>query len=140
MGSKFTSIVRVKKQALQKAELNLVRARNSLTRLSHDLDEARKEAANITIPKSGNASVLSQSMQFFRVLNQNINQIKENIELRQKEIVHFTNLYKNANIEHEKVKYLEQEDIKMQLKQKKRVEEHALDEFATMKFARDKNA
>ncbi|WP_169764544.1 flagellar export protein FliJ [Campylobacter mucosalis] len=139
MPSKFTPIVRVKKQALDKIEIKLIRAKNDLSKYNFELSIAKDEINRHQMPKSGDVSELRQSLEILKIMNASLKELKEKIELTQREVAHFTYQYKNANLEYEKVKYLEEEEIKLDLKKKKRAEELMLDEFATIKFAQGLN-
>ena len=61
-------------------------------------------------------------------------------QFRPRKIAHLERQYKVANLEYEKMKYLQTQDFSAQIEKIKKAEAAALDEFATMNFTRQKNA
>ncbi|MGG7072705.1 flagellar export protein FliJ [Campylobacter sp. 9BO] len=135
MKSKFTPVVSVKKQALDRLESKVAMARANIARKKAELQEAQNAANAYQMPTQGSMSELRESLEILRIMNDELKTIKAELNIAGRELTHFTHQYKNASLEFEKMKFLEQEDIKAVLKKKKRDEELALDEFATMKFA-----
>ena len=132
MKSKFSSVVRVKKQMMDKIEVRLVAARLNVRRLEASLKAVLDE---FDLPKSGNANDLKGDLELLKIMRDELASYKEQLELAKKEVAHFEHQYKNANLEYEKMKYLEKEDFKREIKRIERAESLALDEFAIIKFA-----
>ena len=140
MKSKFSEVVKVRKQALDKAEAKLALARSKVESCEQSLAAAREEALKFSLPKSGNVNEIRQNLELLNVARNAQAQAAERLELAKKEAMHFEFLYKKANLEFEKMKYLEEEELRAQIKKAQRAEALALDEFAVMKFAAKKEA
>ena len=135
MKSKFSSVVRVKKQMMDKIEVRLVAARLNVRRVEASLKAVRDKLDEFDLPKSGNTNDLKGNLELLKIMRDELASYKEQLELAKKEVAHFEHQYKNANLEYEKMKYLEKEDFKREIKRIERAESLALDEFAVIKFA-----
>ena len=134
MKSKFTSIVRVKKQEMDKVEAKLAVARLNVRNFEENLVHLRARLEEFCLPKSGNICELKENLEFIKITRQELNVCKESLEMAKKEVSHYEHKYKNANLEYEKMKYLEKEEFKKEIKRIQKAEALALDEFAVMKF------
>lgn len=137
MKSKFSQVVSVKKQALDRAEAKVAQARLKVANCEASLNKAKVELEEFSLPKQGNISELNQILELLRIKRGEILNLAEQLELAQKELLHFTHQYKNANLDYEKMKFLQDDEIKSKLKEIKRKEGLLLDEFATIKFAQN---
>ncbi|AQW83653.1 flagellar export protein FliJ [Campylobacter pinnipediorum] len=135
MTNKFSSIVRVKKQILDKIEAKLAKARNNVRTCELNIQTAKDRLSQTLLPKTGNISELRQELHLINIMKNDILLLNEKLNIAQKEVMHFTHQYKNANLEYEKMKYLEQEEFKKEIKRIKQKEMMELDEFATIKFS-----
>ena len=135
MKSKFTSVVRVKKQEMDKVEAKLVVARLNVRSAEENLALLRARLDEFSLPKSGNIDELRQNLELINIARQELRACKERLEIAKKEVLHYENKYKNANLEYEKMRYLEKEEFKREIKRIQKAEALALDEFAVMKFA-----
>ncbi|MBR8465261.1 flagellar FliJ family protein [Campylobacter sp. faydin G-140] len=134
MKSKFSQVVRVKKQTLDRIEARLVSARAKVANLELNAKALRAKLDEISMPQSGKMSELKQNLELLRIMRDELDDIKERLELSKKEVMHVEHQYKNANLDFEKIKYLEQEDFKREIKRQKHLEAVTLDEFAIMNF------
>ncbi|MBR8461652.1 flagellar FliJ family protein [Campylobacter sp. faydin G-105] len=134
MKSKFSQVVRVKKQTLDRIEARLVSARAKVVNLELNAKALRAKLDEISMPQSGKMSELKQNLELLRIMRDELDDIKERLELSKKDVMHVEHQYKNANLDFEKIKYLEQEDFKREIKRQKHLEAVTLDEFAIMKF------
>lgn len=139
MKSKFSPVVRVRKQALEIAQNKVAIARANVARLESLVKDAQDELNRYETPRSGNINELKQSLEILRIMNDDLARLKAGVNIAKSELSHFLHQYKNANLEYEKMKYLEQEDINFMLKKEKHAQEVALNEFAVMKFAQGLN-
>ena len=135
MKSKFTSVVRVKKQEMDKLEAKLVVARLNVRSAEENLALLRARLDEFSLPKSGNIDELRQNLELINIARQELSACKERLEIAKKEVLHYEHKYKNANLEYEKMRYLEKEEFKREIKRIQKAEALALDEFAVMKFA-----
>lgn len=138
MKSKFSAVVRVKKQVLDKAEARLTLARSNLSSCENNLTIAKNALAKFDMPRSGSTSDLRQNLELLVLMRNEIAGLKERLDLAKKEVAHFEFQYKRANLDYEKMKYLEKQEFKAELKRIEHAEAVALDEFAVMKFAAKK--
>lgn len=137
---KFKQILSVKKQALQNAELALNKAKLKKTAVEQELELAKKELDTYPEPKTILEIKLANEAIFFNLNKQK--ELVEKISLCEKEVVHFTHLYKKASLDYEKIKYLHDEEVKRKKKELEKKQALELDEIATMRFfaAKEENA
>lgn len=140
MKSKFSYIVRVKKQQLDTIQIKVSAAKFKLDAFELNLKSARQNLNKFCLPKSGNINELNENLKILSIMRDEVSTLSEKVELAKKELMHFTHQYKNANLEYEKMKFLEQDEIRVKLKAIKRKEELLLDEFATIKFAQNRDS
>ena len=95
----------------------------------------RARLDEFSLPKSGNIDELRQNLELINIARQELSACKERLEIAKKEVLHYEYKYKNANLEYEKMRYLEKEEFKREIKRIQKAEALALDEFAVMKFA-----
>lgn len=140
MKSKFTQIVNIKKRNLDKIELNLARTRNEAAMIEGFIAQAAEQISKFEMPSSGSATDLRGSLEFLGAMRREKNLLTERLELMKKNIAHLERQHKAANLEYEKMKYLQTQDFSAQIEKIKKAEAAALDEFATMNFTRQKEA
>ena len=138
MKSKFTQIVNIKKRNLDKIELNLAKKRNEAAIIEGFVAQAANDITAYEIPSGGNFNEMRASLEILKAMRREKELLLERLSLTKKEIVHLEHRYKNANLEFEKMKYLQAQDFNVQMENIKKAEVAAMDEFATMKFARVK--
>lgn len=138
MKSKFTQIVNIKKRNLDKIELNLAKKRNEAAIIEGFVAQAANDITAYEIPSGGNFNEMRASLEILKAMRREKELLLERLSLTKKEIVHLEHRYKNANLEFEKMKYLQTQDFNVQMENIKKAETAAMDEFATMKFARVK--
>ncbi|TKX31460.1 flagellar export protein FliJ [Campylobacter estrildidarum] len=141
MKSKYNSVVKVKKQQLDKAESNLNQAKQRQLDSEKMLELSRKECESLSIlPQSGSVSELRSNLAMRQIGRETLARAKEKVELSKKEMVHYQFLYKKAHLDYEKMKVLETEEIKQKQKELAKIEEKFLDEIAISRFfKKDKN-
>ena len=138
MKSKFTQIVNIKKRNLDKIELNLAKKRNEAAIIEGFVAQAANDITAYEMPSGGNFNEMRASLEILKAMRREKELLLERLSLTKKEIVHLEHRYKNANLEFEKMKYLQTQDFNVQMENIKKAEAAAMDEFATMKFARVK--
>lgn len=130
MKSKYGSVLKLKKQGLDKAEQNLSQAKQRQQENELAFQNASLECASLVLPQNGNAQMLKQSLEMLEIARGVKQRAKEKLELSQKEVLHYQNLYKRASLDYEKIKYLQSEELKAMQKRLKKEEEKFLDEIA----------
>ncbi|QCT93929.1 hypothetical protein FE773_01650 [Caminibacter mediatlanticus TB-2] len=130
MKTKFDSVVKIKKQKVDKIERNIQKINSSIKMLKMKIEELRKSFNSLSLPSSGNFATLQQiSLQkntFLSEIKSYENQIKI-LENRKSELI---KELKKANIEYEKMKYLQNEEIKKKIKNIRLKESKEMDEIA----------
>lgn len=135
MKSKYNSVVKVRKQQLDKVETNLNKARQRQLENERLYELSRKECENLSaLPCSGSATQLRSNLAMIQVGRDAIGRAKEKLELSKKEVRHYQFLYQKAHLDYEKMKVLEDEEIKQKQKQLAKAEEKFLDEIAISRF------
>ena len=132
MKTKFDSIVKIKKNEVEKIERNIQKINSSIAMLNHKIEELKNRLSSFSYPHSGNFSQFNQYKIMQNTLIEEIvgfeNQVKI-LEGRKKDLLEE---YKKANIEYEKMKYLQTEEIKKILKKLKQKEQIEMDEIAIL--------
>lgn len=136
MKSQFEGIVKVKKQLLDTAQMNLLQARQKAQNLEANILQIVSDIATIQTPTSGNFSLIAQVNEKKRILNVHKNQLTKELEGAKKLIYHLENVYKHANKEFEKMNYLKTKEEEEFYKQAQKKEQLRLDEISIQLFAR----
>lgn len=134
MKSKFSSVLKVKKQALEKAENNLNLAKNRQRENEANLELAIQVANSIHLPQSGSVNSLRENLQMQSVAREVKERAFEKVKLSQQEVNHYQILYKKAYLDFEKIQYLEKEELKKMKKELERLKAKTLDEIAVSRF------
>lgn len=134
MKTKFSPVLKVKKQNLDKIEANLAKVRANAATLELNLAQIQGEILAREFPSNGTASDIQIALSQYDLLAGEKRRICEEIELNKKAILHFETQYKAAYIEFEKIKYLHDEEIKEFFKRAKVNEAKTLDEIATQRY------
>ena len=132
MKTKFDSVVKVKKQAVDNIERNIQKVNASINELKYKIKELNETLLSFSLPKEGSFALLNQIKHQQHILREEIEKLKNQIiilENRKKELL---NELKKANIEYEKMKYLQAEEIKKIIKEKKLKEARDMDEIAIL--------
>jgi len=138
MKTKFSDILKVKKQVVEKIERNIQKINSSIQTLQNKINSLNNELSSFSFPKEGD---FRQFQQVKLMQESLINEIKnfENqimiLENRKNEM----NELKKANIEYEKIKYLENLEIQKIIKEKRLKESKEMDEIAILLRNRDES-
>ncbi len=135
MKSKYNSIVKVRKQQLDKAEDNLNKAKKRQLENEKAYEFSRKEYENLRIlPQSGSFAELRSNLNMVQIGREALTRAKEKVELSKKEMSHYQFLYRKAHLDYEKIKILQTEEFKQKQKELAKIEEKFLDEIAISRF------
>jgi len=132
MKTKFDSVVKIKKQTVDSIERNLQKINASIRDLKDKIRELDKTLLSFSLPSEGSFALINQIKHQQHVIRDEILSLKNQIiilENRKKELLEEL---KKANIEYEKMKYLQSEEIKKALKERKLKESRELDELAIL--------
>ena len=132
MKTKFDSVVKVKKQKVDTIERNLQKINASIQNLNTKIEELTKTLLSYTFPKEGNFALLNQIKHQQHIIRDEIDNLKNQVlvlEGRKKELLEELKI---ANIDYEKMKYLQAEEIKKTVKEKRLKESRDMDEIAIL--------
>ena len=136
MKTKFSEILKVKKQKLSEIEQKLANLRHEKEIITTQLAETLSKINAFTLPKSGDYTqmqmALGQKEYLFREKEQKENMLK----YYDQEIEAANLLYKEANIEYEKIKHLHDMEEQSMMEEAMRKEAKRMDEVANQLFLR----
>ena len=139
MKTRFSSLVALKKSAMERSEQALQNANKDLNSAKEALELSYNSLNDLQLPKTGKmADMLASRV----LLNSQRGDIKHNqdwINFAQNQVNQAKEKLKSTMVEHEKFKYLEVEEIKKIMKEIKLQEAKDLDEIALMTYARKNN-
>ena len=135
MRSKFTSIVKVRKQQMDKIETLLAKARLKKSELKKQLALTRQDIENTAVPTSGTISKMRIFREKLDMLRNEKLKLDESLLVQKAEVKQLQEEYKKAHIEYEKIKYLEEQDYEEWMQKLKKQEQRDLDEVSNMLFA-----
>ncbi|AJC84237.1 flagellar FliJ family protein [Campylobacter peloridis] len=139
MKNKYSSVIKLRKQQLDKAEANLTKTRQKLLQCEQELQEASKACESLTLADKGSITLLRSSLKLQEIAREGKQRIKQKLDLTKKELMHYQHLYKKAHLEFEKIKALENEELKKIRKILQKEEEKFIDELAiTRHFNKEK--
>lgn len=140
MKSKYSSVIKVRKQQLDKAEGQLNAARQRQRDNEVVLELSKQQLQDLSaLPQSGLVADLRSNLAMKKVGEEALMRAREKVELSQKEVHHYQFLYKKAYLDYEKMKFLESEELKAWQKQMQKNENKFLDELATIRAFKGEN-
>lgn len=140
MKTRFTSLIKVKKEMMDRCERDLQKANESVHRAQVALDEAYAELEKAKIPASGSMTEFKNSRMLLSAQRDIIHEKQERLALALQQVERAKQALKSAMIDYEKFKYLEAEQIKKILLEARRKEQRELDEIAVLTFERPKGS
>ena len=132
MKTRFSSLVTVKKNTMQKSERVLQKANQNLQNAQAALQTSLLELQKITTPHEGSMAEFLANRSLLDAQRALIAHNKGWVEYAQKEVLEAKEQLKRDMIEYEKFKYLELQEIEKILKAQKIQEAKDLDEVALM--------
>lgn len=136
MKTRFSSLVTLKKSAMDKSERGVQRANADFNSATIALELSYKSLENIQSPQSGSMAQMLASRTLLHSQRDLIKHNQDWILFSKNQVNQAKEQLKKDMIEHEKFKYLELEEIKKILKKRKIEEAKNLDEVALMTHAR----
>ncbi len=132
MKTKFDSVVKIKKQEVEKIERNIEKINSSILMLKNKITNLKQSLNSLSLPQNGNFSIIQQINLQKNILLDEIKNYENQINFLENRKSELIKELKKANIEYEKMKYLQNEEIKKQIKQKRLQEAKKIDEIAIM--------
>jgi chromosome segregation ATPase len=137
MKTKYTQIVKLKKRALDEIERELIDVRGRKREIERKIEDIDKKISNLEIPKSGKFAQVKLKNELFQNLMREKEALKEKLEIRLKQIEGLKELYKEANVEYEKILHLDKTEVEKELKKLRYNERKELDEIANILHNRE---
>jgi flagellar biosynthesis chaperone FliJ len=136
MKTKFSSLVTVKKNSMQKSELVVQNANATLNSAYVALELSKKSLNDVVSPVSGSMAEFLASRSLLDVTRAAIKHNQEWVAYAHSQLEAAKEELKLAMIEYEKFKYLDLQEIKKIMQQQKLQEMKDLDEVALMTYSR----
>lgn len=134
MKNRFTPLVEIKKNQLKKSEEVVTRANIMLQDALYTLDESYVKIDSIATPTSGYVQDFLSKRALLDIQRDVINYNKERVEFCKNQLQDAKLQLKKDNMEFEKFKYLELQEIKKEQQKLKLQESKRLDEVAIMRY------
>jgi len=134
MKTRYTSLVNVKKNIVQRSEQVLQAANTNLANALRALEDSLEDLQGIATPQSGQIADFLSSRMLVDSQRELITHNQKWVEFAKKEIESAKEQLKLDMIEYEKFNYLELQEIKEELKRRKLQEAKDLDEVALMTY------
>lgn len=135
MESKFTPIAKIKKQQRDKVEVKLAKARSQLRLFEDKMLQVDVQMQGLEQPLHGSMKQMRIFQEQLYVIRVQKEQLKEQIVLIKQRIENLKAAYKQAHMEFEKIKYLEQKEVEEWLQKLKKQEQLDMDEIASVLFS-----
>jgi flagellar biosynthesis chaperone FliJ len=132
--TKFDALVKLKKLEVDKVSREIVKQNGKIAKATEELEKLEKEFREMEYPKSGNFSLITQFKIIQNALLEQINSKKEEIKFLEGQKKILSAQLKDKEIEYEKMKYLQGEEIKKIIQKMKKEEAKNMDEIALMLF------
>ena len=132
MKTKFDSLVKIKKNELKKIEKDLIKVNNAIDLIKNKIKELQIKFNSFSIPDKGNFKEIYQIKAMQNAIKSEIDNYKSQLKMLNERKNLLISKHKAANIEYEKMKYLQTMEIKKQLQKQKQKENIQMDEIAIM--------
>lgn len=132
MKTKFDSVVKFKKRAVEKIENDIKKINIAILDLKNKIDELNSSLISFAFPKTGTFSQFTYIKANQDLVRQEINSLNSQIDMLNARKKDLLEELKKAKIEYEKMKYLQGEEIKKKVKEIRLKEIRDMDEIAIM--------
>lgn len=134
MKTKFDALLRIKKQDLDRCESQMIKNNNFIASRYQKLNSILQELSDVHMPQNGDFWDFKRVQEIKKCLVAEIDFIQDEISTLKNTSKSLQELYKQASIEHEKIKYLKENEVKKTLQTLKISESKEMDEVALMLF------
>ncbi len=132
MKTRFSPLVKIKKNVMQKSEQFLQKANSNLNSASTALELSYSSLKDVEPPRSGTMSEMLASRTLLNSQRELIKHNREWVNFAANQVNQAKKQLKLDTIEHEKFQYLELQEIKQELQKIKIKDAKELDEIALM--------
>ena len=129
MKTKFDGIVKIKKREVENIENSIKKINNAIFRLNEKIEDLKNSLLTFVLPKSGTISQISQIKAQQNMVREEIKNLENQINVLNERKKELLEELKKANIEYEKMKYLQGEEIKKKIKEIRLKESREMDEM-----------
>lgn len=140
MATKYTSLVRLKKNKMLEVERELMEASKRVDEAQEKLHVAYEALNDATAISSGKMQNFLQSRALIEAQRAVIETFKHQVNEAIAKKEHYQALFKESSIEYEKFNFLELQEIKKEIARMKQKEQKDLDEMAIQTFMRHKES
>lgn len=140
MKTKFTQIVKFKKQAVDNIELELAKVNNSINQTLAKIDDIQHSLNELQTPNFGTFFELRGYQGIFNAHMLEIGECKKVLESLKMKKNQIELKLKSAYLEYEKMKHLDDVQKGLIIKELKRKEQEDLNEISVMLFNNNKNS
>jgi flagellar biosynthesis chaperone FliJ len=134
MKTRFSPLVKIKKDAMDRCEHELQRTHYRLEQARAALASAYEELRRAEMPTSGGMGEYLQSRMILTLQREAVDRERGRVEEVSADLEKAEAAFRAAMIEYEKFKYLEAEEIKTALQKEKRRHEREMDEIAVQNY------
>jgi len=134
MKTKFTSIVKFKKQSVDNIEIELTNINAQINQTINDIEIVNQNLAELSPPRSGSFAELKSYQELFTAHIFSIDELKSKLESQNMKKNQIKLKLKEAYLEYEKIKHLDDLEKNRILAEIKRKEEEELNEISVMLF------
>lgn len=138
MKSKFDSIVKLKKEYLDKAQRRFAKAATALSKVENRLSTMSQEILNLDAPLSGDMTTFRAFAAQKHIMRQSMVQVRHEMQEKLRDKNEAQTKLNEALLEFEKYKYLQTQEQQEQLKLLKKAEATYMDEIAIMGYNKSK--
>ncbi|MFA5234109.1 MAG: flagellar export protein FliJ [Sulfurimonas sp.] len=134
MKTRFSPLVKIKKNSMQNSEQVLQKANSNLNSATMALELSYNSLKDVEPPSSGTMSEMLASRTLLSAQRELISHNKKWVTFAANQVNQAKQQLKLDMIEHEKFQYLELQEIKQELQKRKLKEAKELDEIALMTY------
>ncbi len=132
MKTKFDSVVKIKKQQVEKIENDIQKINSSIKELQNKIEELNKQFSSFSLPDKGTFAHISQIKLQQNLLKNEIENLSSQINMLNARKNDLLNELKKAHMDYEKMKYLQAEELKKKVKEMRLKEAREMDEIAIL--------
>jgi flagellar export protein FliJ len=137
--TKFDGIVKIKKREVENIENSIKKINNAIFRLNEKIEDLKSSLLTFVLPKSGTISQISQIKAQQNMVREEIKNLENQINVLNERKKELLEELKKANIEYEKMKYLQGEEIKKKIKEIRLKESREMDEMGYLLRGRNES-
>lgn len=140
MKTRFTQLVKLRKQKAEKIEHNIIKILSAIKTIEVKISDTLQDIANVKKPKNGTFAEMNIATEKFHRLSGYKSELEAQRDSLENKLQELQKVYKQAMVEYEKIKHLEEKELEEAMKILKTKEQKELDEISTMLYANNRVA